>query len=216
MPTTTPIPSSMPLPSSSPPVQPVIQTLDPDNDEDIAEDAPMPAQPLLPARRPRAASEPTVQVSSEAPEVVPVPVAVQPPPEVVPVPPAVQAPLEVAPVPAATDSLVEGVVVPAAKRARQYDLPPQQPWQPIPHLQPVLQLPAVPASSSSPAALPPAATSSSPTHAKDSKQQLDDDEENVMDTPSSGSSCSCSSTSCREAVACCIGPQGKSISQSYS
>ena len=103
--TTTPIPSSMPLPSYSPPVQPVIQTLDPDDDEDIA----------------RAASEPTVQVSSEAPEVVPVPVAVQAPPEVVPVPLAVQAPLEVAPVPAAADSPVEGVAVPAAKRARQYD-----------------------------------------------------------------------------------------------
>ena len=35
-------------------------TLDHDDDEDIAEEAPIPAQPLLPARRPRVAPEPTV------------------------------------------------------------------------------------------------------------------------------------------------------------
>ena len=68
----------------------------------------MPTQLLLLALRPRVASKPTVQVTSNAPEVVAVPAAVQAPPEV-------------APVPAAVDSPVEVVAVPAANRARQHD-----------------------------------------------------------------------------------------------
>ena len=84
MPTTAQTPSPMPLPTSSPPVQPVIQTFDRDDDEDIAEDAPMPAQPLFPVHRPRAASEPSVQAAVQAPaEVVSVPAAVAPPVEVI-------------------------------------------------------------------------------------------------------------------------------------
>ena len=53
-----PVQQPMPMPSETctSPAPPVVQTLDKDDDEDIAEDQPMPAQPLLPARRPRAAS----------------------------------------------------------------------------------------------------------------------------------------------------------------
>ena len=40
-----------PMPSEPSPASPVVQTLDNADDEDIAEDQPMPAQPLLPARR---------------------------------------------------------------------------------------------------------------------------------------------------------------------
>ena len=61
MPTTTQSPTPMALLSPSPLVQPVTQTLDQDDDEDLAEDAPMRAQPLLLARRPRASSEPAAQ-----------------------------------------------------------------------------------------------------------------------------------------------------------
>ena len=74
------------------------------------------------------------------------------------------------------------LLVPADKRARQYDLPPQQPWQPIPHLQPPLHPPALPASSSSPAALPPPDITSSPMQPIDKKQQQDDDVEHMMDS----------------------------------
>ena len=55
----------------------------------------------------------------------------------------VEAPIQVVPVPAAAADapLAEPVAVPAAKRARQYALPSQQPWRPIPDLQPLLQPP---------------------------------------------------------------------------
>ena len=50
------------------PASPVVQTLDHEDDKDIAEDQPMPPQPLLPARRPRAesATDP-VPAAAEAP-----------------------------------------------------------------------------------------------------------------------------------------------------
>ena len=53
-----PVQPTMPMPTEpcTSPATPVVQTLDKDDDEDIAEDQPMPAQPLLPARRPRAPS----------------------------------------------------------------------------------------------------------------------------------------------------------------
>ena len=56
MPLTMTPPPVQPMPPEPSPVSPVVQTLDKDDDEDIAEDQPMPAQPLLPARRPRASS----------------------------------------------------------------------------------------------------------------------------------------------------------------
>ena len=102
----------------------------------------MPTQPLLPARSPPAES------AVEAPaEGVPVPTIAHAPSEVVRVPAAVQAPVQAVPVPAAVDPPVQ-VVSPVltAKKARQYDLLPHQPRQPIPRLQPPLQTPALPAS----------------------------------------------------------------------
>ena len=56
--TPTPVQPSQPMPSEPLPLtaSPVVQTLDKEDNEDIAEDLPMPAQPLLPARRPRAPS----------------------------------------------------------------------------------------------------------------------------------------------------------------
>ena len=115
---------------------------DRDDDEDIAEDQPMPAQPLLPARRPRDSSiaDPPVTVVETQAEVVPVATPVEALTQVVPIAPAIDAP-------------PESAVAPAAKKARQYDLEPQQALQPQPHLQPPLHPPALPASSSSPAAL---------------------------------------------------------------
>ena len=85
-------------------------------------------------------------------------------------------------VPAATavDASSEGAVAPASKKARQYDLPPQQPLQPMPHLQPPL-----PASSSSPAALPEPDTTSSPTEPETKKHKLqheEDDDTQPMDS----------------------------------
>ena len=71
----------------------------------------MPAQPLLPARRPRADSIADPGVAVEAPA------------DVVPVAPPAQVPAQAGlPVPAAEASL-EGAVAPASKKARQYDLP---------------------------------------------------------------------------------------------
>ena len=151
--TPTPVQPSTPMPSepSPSPASPVVQTLDEDDDEDIAEDQPMPAQSLLPARRPRAPSIAAPQTAVEA--------RVEVEPLVVPV----EAPTQVVPVAPAIDASSEGAVAPASKKARQYDLASQQPWQPLPHLQPPLHPPALPASSSSPAALPAPTTTSSPT-----------------------------------------------------
>ena len=44
---TTPTSTPMPLRSSSTPASPAVLTLDNKDDEDIAEDVPMPTQPLL-------------------------------------------------------------------------------------------------------------------------------------------------------------------------
>ena len=55
------------MPPELTPASPVVQTLDKDDDEDIAEDQPMPAQPLLPARRPRAPSIADPGAAVEAP-----------------------------------------------------------------------------------------------------------------------------------------------------
>ena len=165
----------MPLTMTQPPVQPiqpmppepslaspVVQTLDKDDDEDVAEDQPMPAQPLLPARRPRAPciADPGGAVEARA-DVVPVASPVEAPVQVVPVAPAIDASPDEAP---------------ASKKARQYDLQPQQPLQTMPHLQPPL-----PTSSSSPAALPEPTTTSSPTEpeAKKHKQQHEEDDEDL-------------------------------------
>ena len=163
--TTTPAPVQplQPMPPESSPASPVVQTLDKDDEEDIAEDQPMPAQSLLPARRPRADSIADPGVAVEAPADV-VPVA--PPTEVT-----VQAGL---PVPA-VEAPFQGAVAPASKKARQYDLPPQQPLQPMPQLQP-----QPPATSSSPAALHDS-TLPEP-EAKKHKKQGEDDDELAMDS----------------------------------
>ena len=169
-PTSTQPPIPLPPEQSSSPASPAVQTLDRDDDEDIAEDQPMPAQPLLPARRPRAPSvaDPLTDAEAQA-EVVPVATPVEALAQVVPVTPTVDAPSE-------------GAVAPAAKKARQYTLEPRQPWQPLPHLQPPLQPPAQSTSSSSPAALTEPTTTSSPTEpeTKEQKQQ-DNDEDLAMD-----------------------------------
>ena len=155
-----PLQAMVPEPS---PATPVVQTLDKDDDEDIAEDQPMPAQPLLPARRPRADSIADPGVVVEAPA------------DVVPVAPPAEVPVQAGlPVPA-VQAPVEDAVAPASKKARQYDLPPQQPLQPMPQLQPEL-----PTSSSSPAALDDS-TLPEP-EAKKHKKQEEDDEELPMDT----------------------------------
>ena len=109
--TPSPVRPLQPMPPESSPASPVVQTLDKDDDEDIAEDQLMPAQPLLPARRPRADSIADPGVAVEAPADV-VPVA--PPAEVT-----TQAGL---PVPAAV-APSEGAIAPV---------------QPMPHLQPQL------------------------------------------------------------------------------
>ena len=102
------------MPPELSPASPVVQTLDKDDDEDIAEDQPMPAQPLLPARRPRADSMADPGVAVEAPA------------DVVPVAPPAEAPVQAGlPVPAA-DAPFEGAAAPVSKKARQYDLAPQQ------------------------------------------------------------------------------------------
>ena len=72
----------------------------------------------------------------------------------------------------AVDASSEDAVAPAPKKARQYDLPPQQPLQPMPHLQPPL-----PTSSSSPSALPP-----EPEPKKQKQQQEEDDDDLPMDS----------------------------------
>ena len=132
-----PVQPTMPMPTepSTLPATPVVQTLDKDDDEDIAEDQPMPGQPLLPARRPRAPSiaDPGDDVEARA--------------EVGTVATPAEAPVQVVPVAPAIDASSEDAVAPASRKARQYDLTPQQPLQPQPHLQPPL-----PTSSSSPAA----------------------------------------------------------------
>ena len=100
--------------------------------------------------------------------------------EVVPVATPAEAPVQVVPVAPAVDASSEGAVAPASKKARQYNLEPQQPLQPQPHLQPPLQ-----PSSSSPAALPEPPTTSSPTEPeakKQKQQQEEDDEDLAMDS----------------------------------
>ena len=95
-------------------------------------------------------------------------------------PVATQAPVQVVPIAPAIDASSEGAVAPASKKARQYDLQPQQPLQPMPHLQPRL-----PTSSSSPAALQEPTTTSSPTEpeTKKHKQQHEEDEpDQAMDS----------------------------------
>ena len=64
--TATPTLVQMPSQPSPSPAFPVVQILDKDDDEDIAEDQPMPSQPLLPARRPRAPSIADPPVVAEA------------------------------------------------------------------------------------------------------------------------------------------------------
>ena len=128
----------------------------------------MPAQPLLPARQPRAPSIPHPGDAVEARA------------EVVPVATPAEAPIQVVPVAPAIDASSEGAVAPASKKARQYNLEPQQPLQPQPHLQPPLQ-----PSSSSPAALPEPTTTSSPTEPEAKKQkhqQEEDDDDLAMDS----------------------------------
>ena len=94
-----------PMPSEPSPVSPVVQTLDKDDDEDIAEDQPMPAQPLLPARRPRASSIADPEAAVEAP--------VETAPTAAPgVPTSVEAPVQVVPVAPAIDASSEGAVAP--------------------------------------------------------------------------------------------------------
>ena len=126
----------------------------------------MPAQPLLPARRPRA---PSIADPGDAAEAAA---------DAVPVATPVEAPVQVVPVAPAIDASSEGAVAPVSKKARQYDLQLQQPLQPTPHLQPPL-----PTSSSSPAALPESTTTSSQTEpeAKKPKQQHDE-EDDAMDS----------------------------------
>ena len=146
--TPSPVQPMQPMPPEPSPVPatPIVQTLDRDDQEDIAEDQPMPAQPLLPARRPRAPSIADPGDGVEAPaEVVPV------------APSALEAPVQVGPATTAIDASSEDAVAPASKKARQYDLQPKQQVQPMPHLQP-----PPPASSSSPAALQEPATMSEP------------------------------------------------------
>ena len=100
-----------PLPSMPPelsPASPVVQTLDKDDDEDIAEDQPMPAQPLLPARRPRADSIADPGVAVEAPA------------DVVPVATPAEAPVQVVPVlRLLLMHLLKDAAAPASKKARQ-------------------------------------------------------------------------------------------------
>ena len=98
----------------------------------MAEDQPMPAQPLLPARRPRADNSGGIADPG---------VAVEAPADVVPVaPPAGGGPVQAGlPVPAAEAPSVaraEVLIAPASKKARTVYLPPvQQPMQPMPQLQ---------------------------------------------------------------------------------
>ena len=168
-----PVQPLQPMPPEPSPASPVVQTLDKDDDEDIAEDQPMPAQPLLPARRPRAPSIADPAAAVEAP--------VETAPDAAPgVPTLVEAPVQVVPATTVVDASSEGAVAPASKKARQYDLPPQQPLHPMPHLQPPL-----PASSSSPAALPETDTTSSPTEPETKKhkqQHEEDDDDQIMDS----------------------------------
>ena len=166
--TPSPVQPLQPMPQEPSPASPVVQTLDKDDDEDIAEDQLMPAQPLLPARRPRASSTAVEAPVETAPVAAPG------------VPTPVEAPVQVVPATTAVDASSEGAVAPASKKARQYDLPPQQPLQPMPHLQPPL-----PTSSSSPAALPEPDTTSSPTEPETKKhkqQHEEDDDDQLMDS----------------------------------
>ena len=163
-----PVQPIQPMPPEQSPVSPVVQRMDKDDDEEIAEDQPMPAEPLLPARRPRARSIADPGAAAEAHV------------EVVPVATPVEAPVQVVPAAPAIDASSEGAVAPASKKARQYDLQPQQPVQPMPHLQPPL-----PTSSGSPAALPEPSTASSPTEPEPKKhkqQHEEDDEDLAMDS----------------------------------
>ena len=167
--TPSPVQPLQPMPSKPTPASPVVQTLDKDDDEDIAEDQPMSAQPLLPARRPRAPSIADPGAAVEAPvEIAPAatPGVATP----------VEAPVQVVPAVTAGDASSEGAVAPASKKARQYDLTPQQPMQPMPHLQPPL-----PTSSSSPSALN-EPSRSEPDPKKHKQQHQDDDDELPLDS----------------------------------
>ena len=161
-------PVPMPQPSPSP-ASPVVQTLGKDDDEDMTEHQPMPPQPLLPARRPRASSIADPPAAEEALlRLCLVSLLLRHLLRLCLFRPLLMHPLK--------------VLLSNGQEARQYDLPPQQPLQPLPHLQPPLHLPALPASSSSPAALPPSPTTSSPTEPEVKKQkQQDEDEDKDMD-----------------------------------
>ena len=165
--TPTPVQPLQPMPPEPSPASPVVQTLDKDDDEDIAEDQPMPAQPLLPARRPRADSMAAPGAAAEAPA--------EPAPSATPAETPGGESIRVVPAAPAVDASSEGAVAPASKKARQYDLPPQQPVQPMPHLQPQL-----PISSSSPSALDDS-TLPEP-EAKKQKKHEEDDEELAQDS----------------------------------
>ena len=75
------------------------------------------------------------------------------------------------------DASFEDAVAPASKKARQYDLQPQQPVQPMPHLQPPL-----PASLSSPAALQEPTTTPKPEPKKYKQQREEDEDDLAMDS----------------------------------
>ena len=139
--TPSPVQPLQPMPPEPSPASPVVQTLDKDDDDSIADPG----------------------------------VAVEAPADVVPVAPLAEVSVQAGlPVPA-VEAPVEDAVAPASKKARQYDLPPQQPLQPMPQLQPEL-----PTSSSSPSALDDS-TLPEP-EAKKHKKQEEDDEELAMDT----------------------------------
>ena len=144
--TPSPVQPLQPMPPEPSPASPVVQTLDKDDDEDIAEDQPMPHCCLLADRElpPLLILELLLRRLFRLHLLTPG------------VPTPVEAPVQVVPVAPAIDASSEGAVAPASKKARQYDLQPQQPLQPMPHLQPPL-----PASSSSPPALPELDTTSS-------------------------------------------------------
>ena len=88
----------------------------------------------------------------------------------------VEAPVQVVPAAPVIDASSGDAVAPASKKACR----PQQPLQPMPHLQPPL-----PTSSGSPAALPEPTATSSPTEPETKKQKQqhgEDDEDLAMDS----------------------------------
>ena len=146
---TTPMPTE-PSPS---PASPVVQTLDKDDDEDIAEDQPMPAQPLLPARRPRALSIADPPTGEEARA------------EVVHFATPAEAPVRVVPAAPAIDASSEGAVAPASKKPDNITLSRSSPSN---HCL-MCSLRLQPSSSSS-EALPEPTARSSPTEPEAKKQ----------------------------------------------